>query len=393
MELIVSGSFKCQVFLELYMKLEDIKLIDKGRLELNETFVGQNASFWWKSKNDAMLPSGIFFDSFNNVQINILNSSKTVPYFLRIGSFQPLPSMKFKFDESCNGAEFELFINLQNTPDCQIRIHQVKEGFKFSTKSSSSDEFIKDPSLSPTLIMGKNGIYVKIASLLTIKSYPICNVSTPDVPADQFVIQISRIHKIACKKAEVTILKEDVANGIEILIDRSKIPLPTPAGILNSTVVSATAFLSAKAALEWWWFVAGGILLFLILCVALPILIICIYRRKKKQPTKKRFGKFPKVLSVMKFPFNQKNLKIKQKQRIVQLRKNPSQKVFKWKIKNQNKLKRKMPRIKKKMEQKKILQRIKNLSNNLLLQENEQKFVIHFEKDVDTKKNLLLMKK
>uniref|UniRef100_A0A914YSG5 Uncharacterized protein n=1 Tax=Panagrolaimus superbus TaxID=310955 RepID=A0A914YSG5_9BILA len=307
----MSSVFGIGKFLPPYMKMEDIKLIDKGRLELNETFAGQNASFWWKSKNDAMLPSGIFFDSFNNVQINILNSSKFLPYFLRIGSFQPLPSMKFKFDESCNGAEFELYINLRDTPDCQIRIRQVNGGFKFSTKFSSSEEFIKDSSLSPTLIIGKNEVYVKIASLLTIKSYQICNVSTPDVPGDQFVIQVSPIQKIAsCKKAEVTILKEDVANGIEILIDRLKIPVPTPTGILNSTVVSANALTeSAKAALEWWWFAAGGILLLLIICVALPILIICIYRRKKKQKTKRKIREVSKSIISDEIPIQPKKSK------------------------------------------------------------------------------------
>uniref|UniRef100_A0AC34F2U8 Uncharacterized protein n=1 Tax=Panagrolaimus sp. ES5 TaxID=591445 RepID=A0AC34F2U8_9BILA len=244
-----------------------------------------------------MLPNGIYFDSNSNVQINILKSTKSIPYFLRIGSRQPLPSLKFQFDETCIGAEFEIYINLRDTVDCQIRIPLVDGGFRFSTKLSSNEEFIEDPSFSPTLIFDKTQVFFKIDSPLTIKSYQICDISNPDVPADQFVIQISPLHLVAsCSKAKVTVIKKDVANGIEILIDRSKIVEPTTVKIPNSSIFSLSTVATAEAGIEWWWYVGGGILLFILLCVALPICIICIYRRKKKETTKRKIREVSKSI-------------------------------------------------------------------------------------------------
>uniref|UniRef100_A0AC34FHM8 Uncharacterized protein n=1 Tax=Panagrolaimus sp. ES5 TaxID=591445 RepID=A0AC34FHM8_9BILA len=123
MDLQVNGTINCQVFMILpsYMEVEDLKLNDTGKLKLNETFVGHDEKFWWKTenKNDEMLPNGITFDENKNVKINLLNSTVMIPYFFRIGINQPVPSIKFEFGQKCNGAKFGFFVNLRDKIDCK----------------------------------------------------------------------------------------------------------------------------------------------------------------------------------------------------------------------------------------------------------------------------------
>uniref|UniRef100_A0AC34FZB0 Uncharacterized protein n=1 Tax=Panagrolaimus sp. ES5 TaxID=591445 RepID=A0AC34FZB0_9BILA len=120
MELDVSGTFECQAFMELpsYMQIEDYILPDASRLVLNESYAGNDETFWWKNGNDEMLPAGVEFDGSGNVRINISKSTKENPHFFRIGQNQPLPSLQFQFDTKCNGFKFGMFLNLQDPPEC-----------------------------------------------------------------------------------------------------------------------------------------------------------------------------------------------------------------------------------------------------------------------------------
>uniref|UniRef100_A0AC34FR99 C-type lectin domain-containing protein n=1 Tax=Panagrolaimus sp. ES5 TaxID=591445 RepID=A0AC34FR99_9BILA len=296
MELQVSGTFQCQVFMELpsYMKIENVKLPEYKKIGLNETFLGHDETFWWKTGTDKMLPSAVSFDSNRNVKLDVLKSTKMIPYFFRIGSGQPIPSMKFIFGSNCNDAKFELFANLRDSSDCKIGITLIQDGYEILTKNGVLRK-IKDSTKSPTLIFGENQVYVKVASPLSINEFETCQLrNTPDVPADQFVLQLGPPENIAtCDKAEIILHHSDVVNGIEVLIDRSKIPVPIIA--LNETSDNSTNSSSpdgetASAAFEWWWWLIAGILLVLVLVIVAVLIYMFCYRRgwccKKQKKTK-----------------------------------------------------------------------------------------------------------
>uniref|UniRef100_A0AC34F7X5 Uncharacterized protein n=1 Tax=Panagrolaimus sp. ES5 TaxID=591445 RepID=A0AC34F7X5_9BILA len=203
-ELQPSGSdgFGCPAFIPSYMQAEDIQLMDYGRLELNKSFAGHSDDFWWKNSND-LLSNGDSFNENGDANINILKSKKEIPHFLRIGVNQPLPSLHFNFGTKCNGADFELYVNLRQNLECRIRIRLVQDGFQISIKN----------------------VYVKVASPLSINEFDNCAITNPpDVPADQFVLQLGQYEANGeCDKAQVTLPKNDVAKEIEALIDRTKV--------------------------------------------------------------------------------------------------------------------------------------------------------------------------
>uniref|UniRef100_A0AC34FZ50 Uncharacterized protein n=1 Tax=Panagrolaimus sp. ES5 TaxID=591445 RepID=A0AC34FZ50_9BILA len=244
MELEVSGTFECQAFMELpsYMQIEDIKLPAKSIMTLNETFAGHDDGYWWKNKNDEMLPSPVYFDENKNVIIDVLNSTVITPYFFRIGNGQPLPSFKFKFGTNCNGAVFAIYLNLKL--ECQMLLKLNQNGFTFSTTLNPNKDI---QGLLSSIVFGGNKVFVKVASPLSINEFKTCEISNPsDVPSDQFVLQIAPLENIGdCEKAEIILSSSDVVNGIEVLIDRSRIVENETEINENSTVSSST---TAKAA-------------------------------------------------------------------------------------------------------------------------------------------------
>uniref|UniRef100_A0A914P3L1 Uncharacterized protein n=1 Tax=Panagrolaimus davidi TaxID=227884 RepID=A0A914P3L1_9BILA len=285
------NGFGCEVYMILpeYMHVEDERLPAYTKLPLNSSFDENDEKFWWKSENDSMLPDQISFDSSKNVVINILNSTKDVPYFFRIGSGQPIPTFKFNFGAKCKHAKFELYLNLKH--ECHTLLHLSENGFSVSTKITSNTDFKGLPSL---MIFGGKFVSVKVDTPLSIKSLEICELSNqPDVPLDQFVLQISPVGDVGgCEKAEIVLLNSDMINGTEVLIDRSKIAESINATTEtenNSTIASLVT--TSKPSVEsaefaWWWILVGGILL-LGFIAAIIVSIICIRRRrqqKKKLP-------------------------------------------------------------------------------------------------------------
>uniref|UniRef100_A0AC34FCB7 Uncharacterized protein n=1 Tax=Panagrolaimus sp. ES5 TaxID=591445 RepID=A0AC34FCB7_9BILA len=249
MELHVSGSFECQVFMELpsYMQIEDIKLPAKSTIALNGTFAGQDDGFWWKNKNDDMLPSSVSFDDNKNVKIDILNSTVISPYFFRIGNGQPIPSFKFNFGTNCNGAVFAIYLNLKM--DCQVLLKLNQNGFALSTTLNPNKDI---KGLLSSMIFGGNLVFAKVASPLFINEFETCEISNPsDVPPDQFVLQIAPLENFGnCEKAELILANSDVSNGIDVLIERSKIIENETETSENSTVSSSTVGSTEKARIE-----------------------------------------------------------------------------------------------------------------------------------------------
>uniref|UniRef100_A0AC34G4Q6 Uncharacterized protein n=1 Tax=Panagrolaimus sp. ES5 TaxID=591445 RepID=A0AC34G4Q6_9BILA len=263
LELHASGGIGCQVFMELpsYMEVEDFTLPDAPRLVLNESFAENNETFWWKSENDQMLPSAVTFDGSGNVQINISKSTKENPYFFRIGQNQPLPSLQFQFDAQCINYKFEMFLNLQDSPEYKIQIQVIANGLNVSTKNGIWHE-IKDPSFSPILVFGQKKVYAKVASPLSIKEFETCDFKTsPDVAADQFVLQLARDKSSAggeCVKGQIIISKNDFAAGIEVLIDRAKMEKNTTENKTIAILPTNTTPGTSAAGMEWWWFLIMG---------------------------------------------------------------------------------------------------------------------------------------
>uniref|UniRef100_A0AC34FP08 Peptidase S72 domain-containing protein n=1 Tax=Panagrolaimus sp. ES5 TaxID=591445 RepID=A0AC34FP08_9BILA len=268
-----------------YMQIEDYTLPDASRLVLNESYAGNDETFWWKNKNDEMLPPGVEFDGSGNIRINISKSTKENPHFFRIGQNQPLPSLQFQFDTKCDGFKFGMFLNLQDPPECKIDILVTQNGFNISTKTITWHE-IKDSTFSPTLVFGDKKVYAKIASPLYIKELQTCDFKTSsDVATDQFVLQLARDTSVIvgqCDNAQIIIPKNDFASGIEVLIDRAKIEKNTTE---NETITilptNITTNIAAAAGMEWWWFlIIGGILL--ITVVIIIIIVFCVCRRRRK---------------------------------------------------------------------------------------------------------------
>uniref|UniRef100_A0AC35GKP6 Uncharacterized protein n=1 Tax=Panagrolaimus sp. PS1159 TaxID=55785 RepID=A0AC35GKP6_9BILA len=211
-----------------------------------------------------------------------------MPYFFRIGSEQPIPTFKFNFGAICKNAKFELYLNLK--PECQVSLHLSENGFSVSTKITPNIDFNGLPSL---MVFGEKYVSVKIVSPLAIKSLEICELpNEPDVPLDQFVLQIAPNGDVQeCKKAEIVLLNSNMIHGTEVLIDRSKIVdsiNATTESENNSTLASivTTPKSVESAEFAWWWIVVGGILFFGII-VGIIVFIFCIRRRrqqKKKLP-------------------------------------------------------------------------------------------------------------
>uniref|UniRef100_A0AC34F0P6 Uncharacterized protein n=1 Tax=Panagrolaimus sp. ES5 TaxID=591445 RepID=A0AC34F0P6_9BILA len=286
MELQVLKSFECQAFVILpsYMQIEDIKLPAKSTTALNETFAGHDNGYWWKNKNDEMLPSPVSFDENKNVIIDVLNSAVMTPYFFRIGTGQPIPSLKFNFGTNCNDAVFQIYLNLKQ--DCQILLKLNQNGFTFSTSLNPNKDF---QGLLSSMVFGGNKIYLKVASPLSINEFETCEISNPsDVPSDQFVLQIAPLENIGdCEKAEVILSSSDVVNGIEVLVDRTKNVENETATTENSTVSSSTAK-EAASRIEWWWFMLIGLLI--LAAVSAFVIYVCFIRpclqkrKKSKMP-------------------------------------------------------------------------------------------------------------
>uniref|UniRef100_A0AC34GNW0 Uncharacterized protein n=1 Tax=Panagrolaimus sp. ES5 TaxID=591445 RepID=A0AC34GNW0_9BILA len=280
MDLQVNGTFNCQVFMTMppYMEVEDLKMNDTGKLELNETFAGHDDHYLWTTENnnnDEMLPNGISFDGNKSVKINLLNSTVMIPYFFRIGINQPVPSLKFEFGEKCNGAKFGFFLNLRDKIDCKYVIHLHSNGFNFFSRNVQRGFFVSTSPKKMTLNFGKYLIYVKVDYPLMIKSYEACELTnSPNVPSDQFVLQIAPSENIGeCEKAEIILPKSDVFGDIEVLIDRSKIVENVTELFENSTLFSSTLPGTSAAVLN-----ACGFL-FLVLFVAAILIFVFFIRR------------------------------------------------------------------------------------------------------------------
>uniref|UniRef100_A0A914XX57 Uncharacterized protein n=1 Tax=Panagrolaimus superbus TaxID=310955 RepID=A0A914XX57_9BILA len=209
--------------------------------QLNTSFVGHSDGFLVeKCKRIQCYLQTQTFDGSGNLQIDILNSTKEIPYFLRIGQNQPVPSLKFQFHR-CIGSKFEIYLNLHDNLECRTAITVTQNGFAISTKN--------------------------VASPLSVHEFDACEIPNPsNVPADQLVLQLNRFGIAAgCAKAQVVLPKADVFQGIEALIDRSKI-VDIPDETENNATISAStkpAALktgsaadnndTASAGLPWWW--------------------------------------------------------------------------------------------------------------------------------------------
>uniref|UniRef100_A0AC34G0U8 Uncharacterized protein n=1 Tax=Panagrolaimus sp. ES5 TaxID=591445 RepID=A0AC34G0U8_9BILA len=106
------------------------------------------------------------------------------------------------------------------------------------------------------MVFGGKKVFVKVASPLSIDEFETCQISNPsDVPSNQFVLQIAPLENIGdCEKAELLLANSDVVNGIEVLIDRSRIVENETTTTENSTVSSSPFRSTEKARIEWWWF-------------------------------------------------------------------------------------------------------------------------------------------
>uniref|UniRef100_A0A914YG49 Uncharacterized protein n=1 Tax=Panagrolaimus superbus TaxID=310955 RepID=A0A914YG49_9BILA len=226
-----------------------------------------------------MLPSGLSFDENKNVQIDILNSVKEIPYFFRIGLNRKYPRLNFTFDSQCikTKFEFELYINGLDSEECKIDIRIIENGFNVSTNNANWTK-IFDPDFSPTLAFDANQVFFKLETI-SIRPFDTCEFNnTLEIPKDQFVLQFNP-KKVSedCVKAVVIIPKIDVPNGIKVLIDPLKVnqnSLPPPDIYSTSTMLmptdNSTVLLpkdnsdelisipsnnsTATSLIPWWWF-------------------------------------------------------------------------------------------------------------------------------------------
>uniref|UniRef100_A0A914Q649 Uncharacterized protein n=1 Tax=Panagrolaimus davidi TaxID=227884 RepID=A0A914Q649_9BILA len=267
MELKVSpgapGAFGCQVFMILpgYMRVEDGPLPKAQVNPLNSTFAEKGDAYWWKKEAHEWLPSAVSFVE-EDVKINILNSSKATPIFLRIGNNSVIPSFKFAFSPSCSSFKTELFLNFHDKPECKIGIETTQAGFKFSTKGAPAKE-IKDASKSPTLVFHetKDLVYVKVDDPLSVHTFDTCAMAK--AASDQLVVQIAPDEGGRCDSSDVTLNRNDIERSIDVLIDRSKIVEPNITIATNGTenttiavvVTPAATQESADAGFQWWWVV------------------------------------------------------------------------------------------------------------------------------------------
>jgi hypothetical protein len=294
MELKVSpgapGAFGCQVFMILpeYMLVEDVPLPKAQVNPLNSTFVEEGDEYWWKTKAHEWLPSAVSFVK-EDVKINILNSSKATPIFLRIGNNSAIPTFKFAFPPSCSSSKTELFLNFEVKPECKIEIQTTQAGFMFSTKGAPAKE-IKDASKSPTLVFDetKHLVYVKVKDPLCVQAFDTCTMAK--AVSDQLVVQIAPGEGSRCDSAEVTLNRKDIERSIDVLIDRSKIVESNETistnGTENTTIAAVTAATtaeSANAGFQWWWVVVPvGLLLSVRLALLIPD---CWCRRRRRNQT------------------------------------------------------------------------------------------------------------
>lgn len=248
------------------MDIEDTILPPFETLPLNASYLGHEDSYWWKTADDPNLPQSLSFVR-DTIVINIATSTKSIPYFFRIGKNQPIPSLQFHFDSHCIGSKYEMYVNLRDQEECRIGIELIDGGFKIAATDGEWRK-IKDASKSPILVFGTEkaviqSVFVKVDSPISIDRYDLgCNISNlSDVPEDQFALQIAHWEGGTCATAEVMLYSGDVVSRkIGILVDHSKIHDTTVPGNGTLAASGATTSSHATASIEWWWYVGGGIL-------------------------------------------------------------------------------------------------------------------------------------
>uniref|UniRef100_A0A914XRG4 Uncharacterized protein n=1 Tax=Panagrolaimus superbus TaxID=310955 RepID=A0A914XRG4_9BILA len=208
-----------------------------------------------------MLHPSVKFDGSGNIQIDLLNATKAVPYFLRIGQNQPIPSLQFTFN-GCVGSKFEVYLNLRDNLECRTGIHLTSNGLEISTKNSAW-KTINDTTKTPVLIFSGTKLFVTVKSPLSIHEFDVCEIPNPsNVPLDQLVLQLGQYETLGgCTKAQVILPKHDVFNGTEVLINSPRVASTASNETNDNATIAAkkNKAETATAQLDWWWYaVIGG---------------------------------------------------------------------------------------------------------------------------------------